>query len=219
MNMPMLKAEAATAIPLVSAEPAEVVQPEAAQRRASGQPACCRALSAFAAARSPAADALSLILLVWETAVQPARRHAAGADQDLDGGQGPDRRSVLRHRPAGHRARLARADVAAARRHRLRPRRPHRHRARHPHRPVGVGHARARPDLPGAAHRPAAGLAADLAGRLPRQPAFGDLRDLHHLGLADHHQHRGRHPQHPAGLPQRRAGAAAEPARVLLARS
>ena len=50
----------------------------------------------------------------------------------------------------------------------------------------------------------AAGLAADLARGLPRQPAVGDLRDLHHLGLADHHQHRGRHPQHPAGLPQRR---------------
>ena len=62
----------------------------------------------------------------------------------------------------------------------------------------------------------AARLAADLAGGVPRQPAVGDLRDLHHRGLADHHQHRGRHPQHPAGLPQRRRGAAAQPSRVLL---
>ena len=36
------------------------------------------------------------------------------------------------------------------------------------------------------------------------------------VGLADHHQHRGRHPQHPAGLPQRRGGAAAQSSRVLL---
>ena len=76
---------------------------------------------------------------------------------------------------------------------------------RRDHRPVGLGDARSRSDLPGAAHRAAARLAADLARRLPRQPALGDLRDLHHLDLADHHQHCGRHPQHPAGLPQRRA--------------
>ena len=139
------------------------------------------------------------------------RRSRSGSEA-----QRPDHRSVLRRRPAGHRPRLARADLAAARRDRLRPRRRRRHRARRAHRPSRLGHARPRSDLPGAAHRAAARLAADLARRLPRQPALGDLRDLHHRDLADHHQHRGRHPQHPAGLPQRRRGAAAQPARVLL---
>ena len=44
-----------------------------------------------------------------------------------------------------------------------------RHRARHAGRPIGLGDARARSDLPGAAHRPAAGLAAAVARRVPRQ--------------------------------------------------
>ena len=60
----------------------------------------------------------------------------------------------------------------------------------------------------------AARLAAAVARRVPRRPALGDLRDLHHLDLADHHQHRGRHPQHPAGLPQRRRRGAAQSAGV-----
>ena len=49
--------------------------------------------------------------------------------------------------------------------------------------------------------------------RSPRSgwPALGDLRHLHHLGLADHHQHRGRHPQHPPGLSQRRGRGALNP--------
>ena len=71
-----------------------------------------------------------------------------------------------------------------------------------------VGDARPRPDLPGAAHGAAAGLAAAVAGGVPRRPPLGDLRHLHHRDLADHHQHRRRHPQHPAGLPQRRPRAA-----------
>ena len=91
-----------------------------------------------------------------------------------------------------------------------------RRRARHAGRPIDLGDARARSDLPGAAHRAAARLAAALARGVPQRPAVGDLRDLHHRDLADHHQHRGRHPQHPAGLSQRRAGAPAQPARVFL---
>ena len=87
---------------------------------------------------------------------------------------------------------------------------------RHHHRPIGLGDARARSDLPSAAHDAAARLAADVARCVSRQPAVGDLRDLHHFGLADHHQHRGRHSQHSAGLSQRRRRAAAQPARVLL---
>ncbi len=39
-------------------------------------------------------------------------------------------------------------------------------------------------------HRAAAGLAAAVAGGVPRRPAVGDLRHLHHRDLADHHQHR-----------------------------
>ena len=53
-----------------------------------------------------------------------------------------------------------------------------------------LGDARPRPDLPGAAHRAAAGLAAAVAGGFRDSPSLGDLRDLHHLDLADHHQHR-----------------------------
>src|SRR5712692_7935404 len=41
------------------------------------------------------------------------------------------------------------------------------------------------------------------------------FRDVHHLDLADHHQHRGRHPQHPAGLPQCRSGGSAQSAGIL----
>ncbi len=94
--------------------------------------------------------------------------------------------------------------------------RDRRYRARHAGRPVGLGDARARSAVPGAAHDSAARLAAAVARRLPGRPALGDLRHLHHLGLADHHQHRGRHPQHPAGLPQRRRGRAAQSAGILL---
>ena len=71
------------------------------------------------------------------------------------------------------------------------------------------------PAVPGAAHRAAAGLAAPLAGRLPRWATVRHLRHLHHLDLAHHHQHRRRHPQHPAGLSQRRRRAAAQCAGVL----
>ena len=88
--------------------------------------------------------------------------------------------------------------------------------ARHAGRPIDLGDARARSDLPGAAHRAAARLAAAVARGVPQRPAVGDLRHLHHRDLADHHQHRGRHPQHPAGLSQRRQGAAPQPARVFL---
>src|SRR5216683_2990345 len=81
---------------------------------------------------------------------------------------------------------------------------------------VALGHARARPDLPGAAHGSAARLAAAVAGRVPQWPAVRDLRHLHHRDLAGHHQHRGRHPQHSAGLSQRRAGPPPQSLRVLL---
>ena len=57
-------------------------------------------------------------------------------------------------------------------------------------RPEHLGDARPRPDLPGAAHRAAARLAAAVAGGLPRFASLGPVRDLHHLDLADHHQHR-----------------------------
>src|SRR5438093_13650415 len=36
-------------------------------------------------------------------------------------------------------------------------------------------------------HDLAAGLAANLARGVPRQPAVGDLRDLHHLGRSEEH--------------------------------
>jgi hypothetical protein len=90
---------------------------------------------------------------------------AAAADQDLGGGQGPDHRAVLLEWLAGYRPRLAHADLAAARRHRLQPGGGRRRAARRARRPVGLGDARPRSGLPGAAHRAAAGLAAALAGR------------------------------------------------------
>ena len=65
---------------------------------------------------------------------------------------------------------------------------------------------------------PLAWLPISLAAFRDGQPV-GDLRDLHHLDLADHHQYRGRHPQHPAGLSQRRRGAAAQSSSSSSARS
>jgi nitrate/nitrite transport system ATP-binding protein len=147
--------------------------------------------------------------------VCPARLGAAAAAPS-GGSEGSDPRSVLRQRPAGHRPRLARAHLVAARGDRLRLAAV-----------VGV--------LLGAvigqsvwAMRgldpifqvlrtvpPLAWLPISLAAFRDSQPV-GDLRDLHHRHLADHHQHGGRHPQHPAGLSQRRARAAAQPDRVLL---
>ena len=67
-------------------------------------------------------------------------------------------------------------------------------------------HRGPRSDLPGAAHGAAAGLAADLAGGVPPGQSIGAVRDLHHLDLADHHQHRRRRAQHPAGLSSMSAG-------------
>jgi nitrate/nitrite transport system permease protein len=60
---------------------------------------------------------------------------------------------------AGHRSRLARADLTPARGHRLRPRGRCRRGAGRAGRAKPVGDARPRPDLPGAPHGAAAGLA------------------------------------------------------------
>ena len=214
MNMPVLKTETATAMPRRAAG-ATVVRAASRRTPASSSPRCCRRCGIAAARPAAARDARAAPAGLADPVQRPGATLPAPT-QDLDRGQGSDRRSVLRRRPAGHRARLARADLAAAR-------------------AIGYGLAGVIGIALGAiigqsvwAMRgldpifqvlrtdAAAGLAADLARGVPRQPAVGDLRDLHHLDLADHHQHRGRHPQHPAGLPQRRAGAAAEPARVLL---
>ena len=48
----------------------------------------------------------------------------------------------------------------------------------------------------------AAGVAAAVAGGVPRRSALGHLRDIHHRHLAHHHQYRGGRAQHPAGLPK-----------------
>src|SRR6476660_2269916 len=78
-----------------------------------------------------------------------------------------------------------------------------------------MGDAGTRPDLSGAADCPTARLAALVTGRFPRRATVGDLRNLHHRDLADHHQYRGRYPQHPAGLSQRGRSVAAQPVRIL----
>ena len=137
---------------------------------------------------------------------QRAERDAAAADQGLGRCAGPDRRPLLRPGRAGQGAVLASAGQPAAGGARLRAGGRRRHPAGAAGRHLRLRHARARPDLPGAADGAAAGLAAAGAGRLPGGAALGDLRDLHHLDLADHHQHRGRRAQRAAGLPQRRRG-------------
>ncbi len=115
-------------------------------------------------------------------------------------------RSVLRQRPAGYRPGLAGADLAAARGHRLRPGGDRRRRcsARWSASRSGRCAASTRSSRSCAPCRRWPGCRLSLAAFRDSRP-IGDLRDLHHLDLADHHQHGGRRPQHPAGLPQRRA--------------
>ena len=215
MNMPVLKTETASVAAALAT--AEVVAARRRRSRASCRRSCCRCSATIAARRGAAAGhARAASSTVWQilcmqpgaTLPSPTKIWTEACDLIVDPffvagpqdiGLGWRVLTSLQRVAIGYG--LA-AVIGIA--------------ARHADRPVGLGDARARPDLPGAAHDLAARLAADLARRVPRQPAVGDLRDLHHLGLADHHQHRGRHPQHPAGLPQRRGGAAAQPARVLL---
>ena len=151
--------------------------------------------------------------------VRKARVVAAAALARAGRHLGTDHRSVLRPRWHRQGPLLASLREPAARRRRLRAGGGRRHRARHAGRPVGVGHARARSHVPGAADGAAAGVAAAVARRVPRRAALRDLRDLHHGDLADHHQHGRRHPQHPAGLPQRGCRAAAQPRSSSSARS
>ena len=103
---------------------------------------------------------------------QRAGGDAAAAIQGLDRQLRPDRRPVLRPRRARQGAVLAPRRQPAARGARLHHRRRRRHPDRAADRHLALRHARARPDLPGAAHRAAAGLAAAVAGRLPRGAAL-----------------------------------------------
>ena len=135
-------------------------------------------------------------------------RDAAAAFQRAVEHMGADRRSVLRPRRSRQGPVLAPLGEPATGCRRLCARLRRRRRARHAGWTVGMGDARARSDLPGAAHGAAAGLAAALARGVPRWAALRDLRHLHHGDLADHHQYRRRHPQHPAGLPERGESAA-----------
>ncbi len=133
------------------------------------------------------------------------------------GHQGADLRSVLRQWRSGQGSVLAYLGSHPARSLRLLARCRRRHRAWHAGWPVGLGHAWPRSDLPGVAHHSAAGLAARWRSRLSGRSAVGDLRDLHHLDLADHHQLRlsvsGIIPQ---DLSQRRRRGAAQSGGVFL---
>ena len=212
MNMPVLKTETAVSFPTASAGQgagdrtekdavcdarARTGQGGRQQRRAAARRARARPAgvgTALPQGRRHAAAAVPVLKDTWELIVDPFFDRG-GIDKGL-----------FWHLSASLQ-RVALGYALAADRRRC---------ARHAGRPIDLGDARARSDLPGAAHRAAARLAAAVAGGVPQRPAVGDLRDLHHRDLADHHQHRGRHPQHPAGLSQRREGAAAQPVRVLL---
>ena len=102
--------------------------------------------------------------------------------------------------------------LAAARRHRLRPRRAGRHSARLHPRPLRVPERDGRADHQPAAPGVAARVAADRPPGVQGRESGGDLGDLHLEHLADDHQHRGRRAARAAGLPQRRARA--EPLRM-----
>ena len=212
MNMPLRTTETVMALPASSAKVLAIADQAGAFRDA----ACARTRSNIAVNVMPPVVVIALVLVVWEML---CRKPGATLPPPPEGARrhlGIDRRSVLRPRRPRQGPVLAHVGEPAARGVRLCARGHRRRRARHAGRPVDLGDARPRSDLPGAAHRAAARLAAAVARGVPQRPAVGDLRDLHHRDLADHHQHRGRHPQHPAGLSQRRAGAAAQPARVLL---
>ena len=127
-----------------------------------------------------------------------------------------DHRSVLRQRRRRQGHVLAPRREPEARGARVLARGRGRGRARRADRTIHARLSRSRSDLPGAAHRAAARVAAALARRVPAGRSLGDLRHLHHGDLADHPEHRGRDPRDPGGLRERRARAAPVAARVLL---
>lgn len=216
MNMPLAKTTSTLPTPAPSPASSAAVVPLPKSSRSFLTDTLLPKLRAVAARVIPPFIMLVLIFGIWQILCMKPGATLPVAVPYLGRCQGPDHRSVLCRRTAGHRARSSRPHVASACRSRLWSCQCGGCAGRRDYRPVGLGDARSRSDLPGDAHRSAAGLVADFARGLPRQQSLGDLRDLHHLDLADHHQHRGRHPQHSAGLSQRRRRGPAESARVLL---
>ena len=182
MTMPSMKIDRlATAVPDVKPSPGTIV---AFRPPASGAALSrVRPLAGAVAARvaSAARRRSPSLLLVWQILCASPDAALPSPSSILDEQLGADRRPVLRSRRSrpGPRSGMS-SPVSSASRSATRS-------------PPSIGialgtligqstwaHARPRSDLPGAAHDPAARLAAAVARRLPRRPAVGDLRHLHH---------------------------------------
>ena len=164
MNMPLVKTERRDR----DCRP-RPRQGAAAAAEAAG--ACERGAS-WRAVRSPRASlpplviVLRSLLLRLAAALPPAGATLPPPTQGLDRHLGSDRRSVLRPRRHRQGPVLARARPAcSASPSAIGLAGDRRRRARHAGRPVDLGDARPRSDLPGAAHGAAARLAAAVARR------------------------------------------------------